>query len=227
MLQRRDDLNEKAENNSNINETHESMHNIRSHKETVECIVAIGTSTGGPRALQEVIPMFPADIPAAVLIVQHMPSGFTKSLAERLDSMSRIKVKEAENGDILTKGCAYIAPGGYQMIIDKQSDKFFRIRLTDDEPVGGHKPSVNVLFNSISCLDIKKVIAVVMTGMGKDGLEGSKFIKQLGGKVVAESQESAVVWGMPGEVVKSGLADAIDHLEVLPYRVEEIIKWWK
>jgi len=220
VLQRRDDLNEKAENNSNINETHESMHNIRSHKETVECIVAIGTSTGGPRALQEVIPMFPADIPAAVLIVQHMPSGFTKSLAERLDSMSRIKVKEAENGDILTKGCAYIAPGGYQMIIDKQSDKFFRIRLTDDEPVGGHKPSVNVLFNSISCLDIKKVIAVVMTGMGKDGSEGVKNInKNKKGYIIAQDEKTCTVYGMPKAAVQTGVVDEIVPLDEIAKKI--------
>lgn len=219
MLQKRDDLKEKAEYSGNINGTNETKHMNR-NSDIVESIVAIGTSTGGPRALQEVIPMLPANILAAVLIVQHMPSGFTKSLAERLDGMSKIKVKEAEDGDILRKGCAYIAPGGRQMTVVKQDDQRLRIKITDDEPVGGHKPSVNVLFDSVSHLEVKKVVAVIMTGMGKDGSEGIININKLKkGYIIAQDEKTCTVYGMPKAAVQTGVVDEVVPLDEIAKKI--------
>lgn len=170
-------------------------------------IIAIGTSTGGPRALQSVIPLIPGDVNGSVLIVQHMPVGFTKSLAERLNTMSEIEVKEAEHGDILKPGWGYLAPGGYQMEVVQRGGNYV-IQLDDSKIVSGHRPSVDAMLDSIVDQNIKNTIAVIMTGMGADGTKGLKRLKDNGKvKIIAQDEESCVVYGMPGSAVKANTVD--------------------
>lgn len=172
-------------------------------------IIAIGTSTGGPRALQEVLPKLPHDIPAAVLVVQHMPPGFTKSLSARLDSLSDINIKEAEEGDMLKPGWAYVAPGDYHMLINKYKNDEYKISINKEPPVTGHRPSVNVMMNSVAECGHKNIIAVMMTGMGNDGSEGILKIKETGGKTIAQDESTCVVYGMPKSAVNIGAIDTV------------------
>lgn len=176
-------------------------------------IIAIGTSTGGPRALQDVIPLFPADIPAAILIVQHMPPGFTKSLSTRLDSLSNINVKEAEDGDILKAGWAYVAPGDYHMLVNKSGAEEYKIEVNHEPLVTGHRPSVNAMMTSVAECGHKNVIAVMMTGMGSDGSEGILKIKRTGGKTIAQNEDTCVVYGMPKSAVNIGAIDKVVPLQ--------------
>lgn len=172
-------------------------------------IIAIGTSTGGPRALQFVVPGIPRNIDAAVLIVQHMPVGFTKSLADRLNTMSEIDIKEAEEGDVLLPGCGYLAPGGYQMKVVRRGSKYV-IRLDDSEIVTGHRPSVDAMLYSLVKENIKNTIAVIMTGMGSDGADGLLKLKENGKiRIIAQDEESCVVFGMPGSAVKNNSVDIV------------------
>lgn len=187
----------------------------------IKNIIAIGTSTGGPRALQSVVPLIPGDIEAAVLIVQHMPVGFTKSLAERLNSMSEIDVKEAENGDILKPGCGYLAPGGYQMEIVKKAGNYV-VQLDDSKVVTGHRPSVDAMLYSLVDQNIKNTVAVIMTGMGADGSNGLGKLKENGKiKIIAQDEDSCVVYGMPGSAVKNNTVDVIVPLNKI---TNEIMK---
>ena len=177
-------------------------------------MIAIGTSTGGPRALQEVIPYIPEDVPAAILIVQHMPPGFTRSLAERLDSLSGMTVKEGDDNEIINPGYVYIAPGDYHMEVMSDQEGRMRIKLTKDVSVRGHRPSVNVMMKSIARSGFPNVIAVIMTGMGNDGKEGAISIKENNkGVIICQDEISCVVYGMPRAVVNAGLADAVVPLK--------------
>ncbi len=186
-------------------------------------IIAIGVSTGGPKALQEVIPFLPANIDAGVVIVQHMPAGFTKSLAERLNSMSDINVKEAENGDIIKPGWAYIAPGNFHTTIEKVIQNFC-IKLSSEPPIGGHRPSVNVMMNSLSKTNTKNIIAVIMTGMGSDGCNGISNLKQNNNAIViAQNEPSCVVYGMPKVVIDAGLSDKIVPLNEIAKEIIRIV----
>jgi two-component system chemotaxis response regulator CheB len=174
-------------------------------------LIAIGTSTGGPRALQDVIPLIPQNIDAGIIIVQHMPPGFTKSLAERLDSMSKIHVKEAENGDVIKSGCAYLAPGDSHLKVYKQGSQFM-IKLDNGERVSGHKPSVDAMMYSIAALNDKNVIGVIMTGMGADGAKGLSELKAKNAYIIAQDEESCVVFGMPKSTIKLGVVDKVASL---------------
>lgn len=179
----------------------------------IKYFIGIGTSTGGPRALQEVISQLPENFPGAVFIVQHMPPGFTKSLADRLDNISNIRVKEAENGEIINAGYAYIAPGDYHMEIVSTGQDEYKI-LTNQKPlVSGHRPSVNVMMESLSRLENENILAVIMTGMGSDGTDGIVKIKCAGGKTIAQNEETCVVYGMPKAAVAAGAIDVIVPLE--------------
>ncbi|MDW4526509.1 chemotaxis response regulator protein-glutamate methylesterase [Rossellomorea marisflavi] len=170
-------------------------------------LIAIGTSTGGPRALQKVLGELPRAIPAPIVIVQHMPPGFTKSLATRLDGLSDITIKEAEQGEKLKKGTAYIAPGGQHLKIVSKGDDLFA-HLDGGEPVNGHRPSVDVLFGSIADLGHQNTIAVIMTGMGSDGTKGLASLKRMGrARVIAEAEETCIVYGMPKAAVAGGYVD--------------------
>jgi len=173
-------------------------------------IVVIGTSTGGPRALHEVLTKLPADFEAPVLVVQHMPPKFTYSLAQRLDSFSAIRVCEAKQDDRLETATAYIAPGGKQMTVVQDSNGAYRIRLTTEGPRSGHMPSVDVLFESLVGLKELKRHAVLMTGMGSDGARGMKALKEDGAAtLIAESEETCVVYGMPRSAVELGAVTSV------------------
>lgn len=167
-------------------------------------LVAIGTSTGGPRALQQVLTRLPADFPAPLLIVQHMPAGFTKSLAQRLNTLCAIEVTEAEEGMEVVPGTAYIAPGGLHMTLRKDRSAY-RIRLTTDPPVSGHRPSVDALFASIADFPELDRTVVIMTGMGSDGAKGMKHLYDQGvRRTIAEDATSCIVYGMPRAAVELG-----------------------
>ncbi|MFF5993334.1 chemotaxis response regulator protein-glutamate methylesterase [Lysinibacillus sp. KU-BSD001] len=177
---------------------------------TSKKVVLIGTSTGGPRALQEVITKIPANIQAPILIVQHMPAGFTKSLANRLNQLSQIQVKEAEQGDILQNGVAYIAPGGYHLKIRKVGMAFGIVLDQTEPPRSGHRPSVDVMFEDVSKYSDFDKIAVIMTGMGHDGSKGLVALKQTGNVIaIAESADTCIVYGMPKAAVETQLVDEI------------------
>ncbi|MBD2870719.1 protein-glutamate methylesterase/protein-glutamine glutaminase [Paenibacillus arenilitoris] len=176
-------------------------------------IVAIGTSTGGPRALHEVITSLPGDFPAPVLVVQHMPPKFTKSLAQRLDSFSELQVVEAQQGERVSAGVVYIAPGGYHLELAKDSSGY-SILLTDQPQRNGHRPSVDVLFESLIGFKELKRHAVVMTGMGSDGAKGMKKLSEAGIETsIAEAEETCVVYGMPRSAVEAGCVDKILPLQ--------------
>lgn len=176
-------------------------------------ILCIGTSTGGPRALQQVLTGLPETLDAPVLIVQHMPPNFTKSLAARLDSICKISVKEAEDGEIVQKGTAYIAPGGYHLKAKASGANL--ILQIDQSPIrNGHRPSVDVMFESVSQIKDYFKVAVIMTGMGSDGTEGLLQLKKTGEvKAIAESEETAVVYGMPKSAIATSLVDDIASLD--------------
>ncbi|MBM7659343.1 two-component system chemotaxis response regulator CheB [Bacillus mesophilus] len=185
-------------------------------------IICIGTSTGGPRALQQVLTRIPRDVDAPIVVVQHMPPGFTKSLADRLDSISEIHVKEAQDGEVLKRGVAYIAPGGFHLKVVKVGTSL-AVKLDNiTVPRNGHRPAVDVLFESVNeLLDVAK-IAVIMTGMGSDGTEGLKKLKQSGEvRSIAESEETSVVFGMPKTAIASNKIDVVARLEKI---AEEIMK---
>ncbi|ADH99271.1 protein-glutamate methylesterase/protein-glutamine glutaminase [Salisediminibacterium selenitireducens] len=176
-------------------------------------IVAIGTSTGGPKALQRVLTALPENFPFPIIIVQHMPKGFTRSLSERLNSLSAISVKEAEEGDILKKGVAYIAPGGYHLKV-RRAGTSVGIHLDQSPLVNGHRPSVDAMFFSLADLHPERVIAVVMTGMGSDGKQGLIRLKQLSKtKAIAESERTSVVFGMPKAAIDTHFVDSVKDLE--------------
>lgn len=181
---------------------------------TFEHLVAIGTSTGGPKALQEVITRLPGNFPAPIVIVQHMPPHFTRSLAQRLDSISEVRVKEAEDNDVLETGTAYIAPGGFHMKIKR--DQGYRIQLSEEEPRRGHRPSVDHLFESLLPYKELKRHLVLMTGMGNDGAWGMKELKEAGAVTcIAESEQTCVVYGMPRSAVELGCVDHILPLDAI------------
>jgi two-component system chemotaxis response regulator CheB len=176
-------------------------------------LVALGTSTGGPKALQTVLTAIPAHFPAPIVIVQHMPAGFTKSLAQRLDTLSAIRVTEAEDGQELEAGTAYIAPGGYHLEV-QQVNGMLKAHLHQAEPRGGHRPSVDVLFESVSQLTNVDKWAIIMTGMGSDGTKGLKLMKERGPVTsIMEDESTCVVFGMPRAAIQAGLADHVVPLE--------------
>ena len=172
-------------------------------------LVAIGTSTGGPVALQRVLTQLPSTFPAPIVLVQHMPAAFTKAFAERLDKLCRINVKEAEDGDLLRPGLALLAPGGKQMMIDGRG----AVRILPGDERLNYKPSVDITFGSAAKSFGDKVLAVVLTGMGADGREGARMLKQSGSNVWAQDEASCVIYGMPMAIAKANLADAVYSLD--------------
>ncbi|UCZ51707.1 chemotaxis response regulator protein-glutamate methylesterase [Bacillus shivajii] len=185
-------------------------------------LVAIGTSTGGPKALQEVLTVLPENFPLPILVVQHMPRGFTKSLSQRLNTLSNIAVKEAEDGDFLQKGTAYIAPGGKHLTIKRMGTSFV-IKLDDSDQVNGHRPSVDKMFESIS--DYKmKVIAVILTGMGSDGTNGLLQLKNNNETVaIAESEQTSIVYGMPKSAIQTNKVDFVLNVEDIAPAIIDIV----
>ncbi len=172
-------------------------------------LVAIGTSTGGPVALQRVLTQLPANFPAPIVLIQHMPAAFTKAFAERLDKLCRITVKEAEDGDMLRPGLALLAPGGKQMMVDGRG----AVKILPGDERLNYKPCVDITFGSAAKSYSDKVLAVVLTGMGADGREGARLLKQSGSQIWAQDEASCVIYGMPMAIVKAELADAVYSLD--------------
>lgn len=169
-------------------------------------ILAIGTSTGGPVALQTILTKFPANFPYPIILVQHMPATFTKAFAQRLDGLCKIQVKEAEDGDTLRAGVAYLAPGGMQMLADGRSGQVrLRVRNDNDERIT-YRPSVDLTFASLSKIYAGQVLGVILTGMGADGREGCRMLKSQGATIWAQDKDSCVVYGMPQAVAAAGIS---------------------
>jgi len=171
-------------------------------------LVAIGTSTGGPVALQEILTKLPENFPLPIVLVQHMPATFTPAFAKRLDQICDIHVKEAEQGDTLSAGTAYLAPGGKQMEIRGRGNQL-SIDISESEPGLTYKPSVDVTFSSIASTLKNQVLAIILTGMGADGCKGSIALKQAGSTIWAQDKDSSVVYGMPAAVFDAGIADKV------------------
>jgi two-component system chemotaxis response regulator CheB len=187
---------------------------VRGHSNPRIEIVAIGTSTGGPNALAEILPRIPNDFPVPIVVVQHMPPIFTRLLAERLASRSAIPVEEGRSGAILAPGHAWIAPGDFHMTV-RRGGVERRLDLNQKPPENSCRPAVDVLFRSVALAYGANVLGVVMTGMGADGVLGAQDIRDAGGDVIIQDEASSVVWGMPGLVHASGLADAAYPLDDL------------
>lgn len=181
-------------------------------------LLAIGSSTGGPVALQNVLTQFRRDFPLPILLIQHMPATFTSAFAARLNTLCQIKVKEAQNGDPLQPGVAYLAPGGKQVLIESKGAGAC-LKVIDSPEGINYKPSVDITFGSAAQTYRDKVLAVVLTGMGADGRDGAKLLKQKGSKIWAQDAESCVVYGMPQAIVNAGLADEQINLSQVAERI--------
>lgn len=171
-------------------------------------IVAIGVSTGGPNALETVLQQLPVNFPVPIVIVQHMPATFTKRLAERLAQKCQIRVSEGYESAILEPGLAWIAPGDYHMLLERQGTTV-QLITNQEAPENSCRPAVDVLFRSVAKTYGANTLAVILTGMGQDGLQGCQCIREVGGQVIVQDEATSVVWGMPGIVANSGLADRI------------------
>jgi two-component system chemotaxis response regulator CheB len=175
-------------------------------------LIAIGVSTGGPNALATLLPTLPADLPVPIVITQHMPPGFTRQLADRLSKVANVPVREAVSGALLEPRTAWIAPGDYHLLVER-SEAGPRLRTNREPPENSCRPSVDVLVRSVAATCGSGGLAVILTGMGQDGLQGCEALRQAGGQILAQDEASSVVWGMPGYVTRAGLADAVFSLE--------------
>lgn len=177
-------------------------------------LIAIACSTGGPKALQKIVPFLPVDLACSVLIVQHMPEGFTHSLANRLNEISKLKVKEAEEGDTLQKGVVYIAKGGYHMRLTNQGSKIHNIAITKEEARNGLRPCADIMYESLADTDFDEIICVVLTGMGSDGTRGIKLLHEKKNiYVIAQDEATSTVYGMPKVITEAGLVNEILPLD--------------
>lgn len=175
-------------------------------------VVAIGSSTGGPNALLEVIPRIPAMFPVPIVITQHMPPMFTRLLADRLSGLSRVPVREAAEGDVIRPGTVWVAPGDHHLVLVRQTDRVVAT-LSQAPPENSCRPSVDVMLRSVVACYGSHVLRVILTGMGQDGLRGSELVRDSGGEVLAQDEATSVVWGMPGFVAKAGIARAVVPLQ--------------
>ncbi|MGG6377616.1 protein-glutamate methylesterase/protein-glutamine glutaminase [Vibrio cholerae] len=181
-------------------------------------LTAIGTSTGGPVALQKILTKLPVNYPHPIVLIQHMPATFTAAFASRLNSLCKIEVKEAEDGDMLRPGVAYLAPGGKQMMLDGRPGAA-RLRIIDGGDRMNYKPCVDVTFGSAAKIFGDKVLSMILTGMGADGREGARMLKQAGATIWAQDEESCVVYGMPQAVAKAGISTEDLPLERIAERM--------
>jgi len=183
-------------------------------------VVIIGSSTGGPKALCEIVPGLPRDLPASILIVQHMPMGFTRSLARRLAQLSQVEVREAASGDKLGAGQALVAPGNYHMVVGEADD----VSLNQEPARNGVRPSIDVTMESVAANAGYRCIGVVLTGMGSDGKNGAAAIKKSGGIVIAQDEPTSVIYGMPRSVAECGCADKVLPLHQITQEVVDLCK---
>lgn len=182
-------------------------------------VIVIGASTGGPKTVEKLLLELPADLGVAILIVQHMPKGFTKSFADRLNRCCTIEVLEASDGIKIEKNKVYIAPGGYHMEVIKGE----KIQLTDGPSIWSVKPAVDKLFISISKVWKGRAISVILTGMGRDGAEGTKAIKSVGGTTISQDEESCVIYGMPKAAYETGTVDYVLPLDKISLKIKSLL----
>ena len=185
-------------------------------------IVGIGTSTGGPAALMQVFSELPKNFPSSILVVQHMPEGFTRAFAERLDSLSHLSVKEAEDMDPVMPGSAFVAPGNSHIGVEEKNNRRF-VRVFKGEKVSGHRPSIDVLFHSLASTVGKEAVAVIMTGMGRDGADGIERVKERGGRTIAQDEATSIVYGMNRVAVEKGAVHDIVPLSEISKKIVEYI----
>ena len=199
-----------------------------SSKSRTECIVLIGASTGGPQALGEVRPRLPADLPASVLVVQHMAANFTTYLAERLDARSSMYVMEAEDGEPIRPGSILVAPGGRHLLLDEKGGQPLTMLLARNEKQRSACPSIDFALTSIAPVFKRRLISVIMTGMGRDGEAGCDAVRKYGGRVIVQDRDTSMIYGMPGAVVAAGLAHEVlpvqQIAECIVREVEEALK---
>ncbi|MFQ5882185.1 MAG: chemotaxis response regulator protein-glutamate methylesterase [Candidatus Methylomirabilales bacterium] len=186
-----------------------------------ERVVAIAISTGGPYALANLLPILPTNFPAGILIVQHMPEGFTKLFAERLDQICRIEVKEAQDGDLILPGRALVAPGNFHLRV-KRKPLGTVVEVATGPEVNGHRPSADVLFASVASAFGPSAVGMIMTGMGSDGVEGIAKMRAAGAVTLAQSEESCVIFGMPKTAIERGYIQKVLPLEKLAQSVQEV-----
>jgi two-component system, chemotaxis family, protein-glutamate methylesterase/glutaminase len=186
-------------------------------------VLAIGTSTGGPNALAEVIPAISADFPVPILIVQHMPPLFTRLLADRLDKAASITVQEGQPGTRLEPGHAWIAPGDYHMVLERRAAGVY-LAMNQNPPENSCRPAVDVLFRSVAATYGANALAVVLTGMGSDGVLGSQAVREKGGRVYVQDEATSVVWGMPGQTAAAGFADQIYPLGSIAVEIDRHVR---
>ena len=182
-------------------------------------IIAIGASTGGTEVITEILCALDESTPG-VVVTQHMPPKFTEAFASRIDSLAKIRVKEAAHGDRVYNGCGYIAPGGMQMVIRRDTVGFW-IEVNDDPPVNRHKPSVDMLFNSLSRCAGDEALGIILTGMGGDGASGLRAMKESGSYTIAQDEKSSIVFGMPREAIRIGAACGVDNIEGIISRIKK------
>jgi two-component system chemotaxis response regulator CheB len=185
-------------------------------------ILAIGVSTGGPDALAKILPKLPADFAVPIVIVQHMPAGFTEKLAQRLNTSVSLTVKEAQVGDKVRAGTIYIAPGDYHMVLDRIDDEVL-ITLNQDPQVNSCRPAVDTLFKSVADVYGSAALAVVMTGMGRDGFAGAELLTKAGSTILVQDKASSIVWGMPGLIANAGLATEVIPLDKIVHTISGYI----
>lgn len=188
-------------------------------------LLLVGASTGGPDALLQLLRPLPGDFPIPGAVVQHMPAGFTEQLAKRLNDQCAIEIREAKNGELLRPGCILLAPGGKHLEIQGSGDQACAV-LTKAEPENSCRPAVDVLFRTGAGTKALPVLAVVLTGMGQDGVAGLKHVQAAGGWSIVQDQETSVVWGMPGAAVKAGVVDEVLPLKEISGRVIELASRW-
>jgi len=192
----------------------------RQSSAAADWLIAIGSSTGGPRALEAIIPKFPGDLPAGLLVAQHMPHGFTAAMAERLNSLSSIRVREAAEGDMIAPGEALIAPGGRHLLVNRRK----RVTTSDAPPLWGVKPAVDLLMTSVAEVYGCACVGVILTGMGQDGARGMAAIRKAGGKTIAQDEATCVVYGMPKAAVEQGGVELQLPLPQIPAVIARMLK---
>jgi two-component system, chemotaxis family, protein-glutamate methylesterase/glutaminase len=190
-------------------------------------IVAIGTSTGGPKALQEILPLLPADLPVGLLIVQHMPVGFTGPFARRLDNLCKLSVREAAEGDVIEPGVAYIAPAGQHMTVCRRTPSRVSIHTSRSPENMLHIPSVDVMMLSVAEVFRGTTMGIIMTGMGADGLLGMQAIKREGGLTVGQDEASCIVYGMPRSCAEAHVLQRVVSLSQIPEQIMQATRYWQ
>jgi two-component system chemotaxis response regulator CheB len=185
--------------------------------------VVVASSTGGPRALAALVPQLPRALPAAVLVVQHMPAGFTKSLAQRLDAVSPIRIEQAEEGEPVVHGRVYVAPGGYHMLV-KDEGAGPTITLDTSPPMWGVRPAADPLFRSAAAVFGASTVAVVLTGMGRDGAEGTRLVREAGGRAVIQDRDTATIFGMPQAALQHAGADRVAPITEMGQAIVELVE---